>query len=369
MPEISIRLGQGTAPRENVPSPQLRRHIQQRRAILAAHPHAAALAGADRRGAVAAALLLVVHWTVCWWVAQTDVVVVFLVAFLFGQVLIHSAGALLHETAHRLVFRDRRAKLCFDLLLETIMTTFSLQLTYQHEHVSLHHPFLGNYERDYEHEDNCRVLARRAFRHDHPLVEKFMVAGQLLVHLLPLGFFISDRIFLPIYESATGRATRDPRRHLGSTEPSTAERALFVAVSAATLIFLLFAFGWLAALYQIWSISLFRGKAGVTNLGQSLSEHPGDDEVNPTRSRYGWINWILFNTGYHHEHHVFPNVAWSRLPKLTAIAPEIFDRADPLSYFRRWWDHVRSGFSPPRRNPFQDGRDPERCRNDARRAA
>jgi len=361
MGAIQSRFGVGPELSERHPSAQCRRHIQMRRALLEAHPESAALSGPDHRGAYAAIALLALHWTVCWWVAQTSILVVFLTAFFFGQVVIHAAGALLHDTAHRLVFRGRRAKLAFDLLLETIMTSFSLQLTYQHEHVSLHHPYMGNYERDYEHEDNCRLLARRQFRHDHPGTEKLLVFGQLLVHLLPLGFLIADRIFLPIYQRATGRAVKDRLRRMDSTAPPPGERRLFMAVSLAALLFLFFAFGWLAVLYQVWSLSIFRGKAGVTNRGQSLSEHPGDDDINPTRSNYTWLNWLLFNTGYHNEHHTCPTVAWSRLPRLKALAPEIFNQADGQSYFERWWRNVRADFRPSRRNQQQAEPDPARC--------
>jgi sphingolipid 4-desaturase/C4-monooxygenase len=362
MADIQSRLGIGPELSERHPSPQSRRHIQMRKALLDAHPQAGTLSGPDHRGAYAGLAILALHWTICWWVAQTSILVAFLTAFLLGQVVIHAAGALLHETAHRLVFRERRAKLGFDLLLEVIMTSFSLQLTYQHEHVSLHHPYMGDYERDYEHEDNCRLLARRRFRHDHPWIEKLLVGGQLIVHLLPLGFLVSDRIFLPLYERATGRAVRDTRRQTRSTAPPRAERRLFIAVSLATLLFLFFAFGWLAVLYQAWSLSIFRGKAGVTNLGQSLSEHPGDDETNPTRSNYTWLNWLLFNTGYHNEHHTCPTVAWTRLPRLKALAPEMFHQADSQSYFERWGRHVWADFSPSRRNAQQAEPDPARCR-------
>lgn len=362
----SPRFGEGPELQENYPSPQARRHIQIRRQVLACHPEVARLAGPDHRGAYAAVLLLAVHWTVCWWVAQTNILVVFLTVFFFGQITIHAAGALLHDTAHRLVFRDRKKKLGFDLLLEMIMTSFSLQLTYQHEHVSLHHPFMGNYERDYEHEDICHFLARRKFRQTHPVLEKFLVAAQILVQLMPLGFLVSDKIFSPLYERATGRAAHDTKRQMRSTEPAKGERYLFVAVSAGTLLFLFFAFGWMAVLYQVWSLSVFRGKAGVTNLGQSLSEHPGDDEIHPTRSSYTWLNWILFNTGYHNEHHAFPTVAWTRLPMLKAAAPEFFDNADSKTYFRRWWEHVRDDFSPSRRNPLQAEIDPPRCARQSR---
>lgn len=358
---VPQQFGAGPDLRENTPSPQSRRHIQLRQQLLRTHPEAAALAGPDHRGLYGALVILALHWTVCWWVAATNLLVVFLIAFFVGQVAIHAAGALLHETAHRLVFRASRAKLAFDLLLEAILTSFSLQLTYQHEHVSLHHPFLGNYERDYEHEDNCRFLARRRFRNDHPRLERLMVVAQLVVALVPLGFLVSDRIFLPIYHWATGLKVRDTARRMGSTQPRPSERALFVAVSVAALLFLWLAFGWMAALYQIWSLSIFRGKAGITNLGQSLAEHPGDDTENPTRSQYDWLNWLLFNTGYHHEHHTYPQVPWTRLPRLRMLAPEIFNQVEPRSYFRCWWDHVRADFGPSRRNALQGQHNPPRC--------
>ncbi|MEW6687603.1 MAG: fatty acid desaturase [Pseudomonadota bacterium] len=342
-------------------SPQARRHIEIRRQVLAAHPEAAALAGPDPRGALAALLILGVHWTALWAVSQTSVLVVFLAAFFFGQVVIHSAGALVHETAHRLVFRDSRAKLAFDLLLETITTSFARQLTYQHEHVSTHHPYLGNYERDYEHEDACRFAARRAFRARHPRAQRLLTAAELLVHMLPFGFLAADRIFLPFYRRASGRAVTDRSRDIGSSRAPASERCLFIAVSLAVNVFLFFAFGFLGWLYQVWSLSLFLGKAGVTNLGQSLAEHPGDDEQIPTRSTYWWGNAILFNTGYHHEHHTFPDVAWSRLPRLKRLAPEAFDVAGRRSYLRCWWDHVKEAFGPSRVNALQRADLSARC--------
>ena len=343
-------------------TPQARRHNEMRRDLLSRHPEARALAGPEWRGALALPVLLTIHWGAAWAVAQTNLVVCFLVAFCFGQFVLHSAGALLHETAHRLVFRRPWAKLAFDLGLEVILASFAKQLTYQYEHVSSHHPYLGNYERDYEHEDVCRYQARRAHGAKHPRRQRYVLLVELLVHLLPLGFVLADEIFPRFYRWASGQGAKDVKRDIGATKPLAAERWLFIAVSLAANAALFFAFGWLAWLYHIWCLSIFIGKCGVTNLGQSLSEHDGDDAVNPTKSVYWWGNRILFNTGYHNEHHTFPNVAWSRLPALRALAPESFHSISEKSYVRLWWEHVRNDFSPSRRNPYIERDNSDRCR-------
>jgi sphingolipid 4-desaturase/C4-monooxygenase len=342
-------------------APQALRHNAIRRTVVEQHPEVRALYGSDWRPALAAPLILAVHWCAAWLVSDTNLLVVFLAAFCFGQLTIHSAGALIHETAHRLVFRERRAKLAFDLLLEAITGSFARQLTYQHEHVTSHHPQLGNYERDYEHEDVCRFLARRAFRARRPTAQRLVTAFELFVHLLPLGFLLADEIFPRLYRWLTGRRVKDPQRDIAASRPLPTEKWLFIGVSTAVNLLLFAAFGWLGWLYHIWSLSIFLGKCGISNLGQSLSEHPGDDAEQPTRSEYGRINWILFNTGYHHEHHTFPNVACLRLPALKALAPEAFEVANPRSYARLWWEHVREDFSPTRRNPFLTRDNRDRC--------
>jgi sphingolipid 4-desaturase/C4-monooxygenase len=342
-------------------SPQARQHIALRRQVIRDCPGVRSLVGPDPRGALAALLILAIHWTAVWLVSQTNVLIVFVVAFFVGQVTIHSAAALIHETAHRLVFRERRAKLAFDLLLEVITTSFARQLTYQHEHVSSHHPHLGNYERDYEHEDVCRFLARRAYRARHPGHQHLLTVAELLVNLLPFGFLFANRIFSPIYQRGTGRAVKDRARNIGATQASVSEQRLFIATSLAVNLFLFLCFGFLGWLYQVWSLSLFLGKFGITNLGQSLAEHPGDDLHQPTRSTYWWGNLILFNTGYHHEHHTFPDIAWSRLPRLKALAPEAFRSTGGRSYVRCWWDHVKDDFGPSRRNPLQTENLSGRC--------
>jgi sphingolipid 4-desaturase/C4-monooxygenase len=331
------------------------------RTLLRRHPEARALVGPDWRSALAIPVLLALHWGMAWAVADASLWVIFLAAFFFGQIVLHAAGALVHETAHRLVFRGRRAKLAFDLGLEVILGSFARQLTYQHEHVSSHHRYLGDYERDYEHEDVCALLARRDYAAQRPAGNRIVTLATLALHLLPFGFALADLIVPRFYRAATGRTPKDAQRRLRPTQPTRQERAMFIGVSIGANLVLLAVFGPWAWLYHNWSLSIFLGKCGVTNLGQSLSEHEGSPAEHPTRSTYGPINWLLFNTGYHNEHHTLVSVAWTRLPALRAMAPDLFTAASPYGYARHWFEHVRADFRTSRRNEAA-GRDPDkRC--------
>lgn len=56
-------------------------------------------------------------------------------------------------------------------------------------------------------------------------------------------------------------------------------------------------------------------------------------EAVETYSYYGALNWLTYNVGLHNEHHDFPAVPWTRLPKLNAIAHEFYD---DLPYHKSW---------------------------------
>jgi len=342
-------------------SPQARRHNDMRRAALGGHPDLGDISGSEPRTVFALPVILALHWGMAWLVSDAPIAVIFVAAFLAGQILIHAAGSLVHETAHQLIFRDLRAKLGFDLGLEVILTSYGKQLTYQHEHITSHHPYIGDYERDYEHEDICAFQSRMTLRSDNPRLQRLMTWLTLALHALPLGFVIGDEVLPRLNRWISGRPQRDPVRHIEATRAPVRQVRLFIAVSLASNLTLLALLGPWALLYHIWALSLFLGKCGIWNLGQSLSEHAGSDDVTPTRSYYGWLNAVLFNTGYHNEHHTFPNVAWTRLPRLKREVSEVFTSEATKSYFGYWLEHVRGDFTASRRNPMQDNDNTERC--------
>eukprot|EP00796_Vickermania_ingenoplastis_P003910 gene3910-2778_t len=70
--------------------------------------------------------------------------------------------------------------------------------------------------------------------------------------------------------------------------------------------------------FGIWPLIYF-GTSVI--LGSFHFDGKGDQE---TYSYYGPLNLLMWNAGYHVEHHDFANIPWTRIAKLNTIAPEFY---------------------------------------------
>ncbi len=349
----------GSKHRTSAMSPAAAQHRARRLDVLGERPDLKALNGPNAWSLLGIAMLAVLHWATAWMVSDGGLLLVFVVSLCWGQLILHSAGALVHDAAHGLILGSKRGRLLVDLCLETVLTSFGHHVQYQLDHTHSHHPCLGDYERDYEHRDVCRVLGRREIARDRPATHWSMIALLLFLDLLPLGFLKSGDLISWLERRVLPESTRDPARHVPGPDVDFERRMACSAVSLAVWAMVYFTLGPWALLYWVWSLSIFQGHWAVTNMGQVLAEHPDGVLDIPTRSYYGPLNWILFNTGYHDEHHTFPGVPWNRLPKLRAAAPEVFDRESEHGYFYWWFQYIFRG--APRRPSPQLVENEERC--------
>ncbi len=104
--------------------------------------------------------------------------------------------------------------------------------------------------------------------------------------------------------------------------------AVIVVFDALVLYFL----GPNALLYLF--LSLWFSVGGLHPLSARwIQEHFAFAPGQGTSDYYGPLNFWALNIGYHNEHHDFHEIPWSRLPQLTAMAPDFYDT---LHCHRSW---------------------------------
>ncbi|MEN3352808.1 MAG: sphingolipid 4-desaturase/C4-monooxygenase [Betaproteobacteria bacterium] len=274
-----------------------RSHIERRREILKAHPEIRGLIGRDRT--TAWITICVVAGQIClaalfgelgigyWWLALIG-------AYAIGVFANHAMFVVIHDAIHNLVFKDSRLNKLTAIFAD-LPNGFPTAMGFRAYHIK-HHSHLSTYDYDADvpSEWEARLVGNRWY----------MKAGWLF-------FFAAFQV---------ARISR-----LKGAVPGIFSRWSMINIGAIVVcdLLLLFLFGPNALLYLLAS---FWFSVGLHPVGARwIQEHYALAPGQGTFDYYGPLNRIQLNIGYHNEHHDFPDVPWSRLPELKAMAPEYYD--------------------------------------------
>ena len=275
-------------------------HKARTRAILKQHPEVRSLIGHTPGTfviilavvAFQTAMALLVH-DQAWWVALAA-------AYLFGAFANHMCYVLIHEATHNLIFKRRTSNILAGMIAD-LPNVLPASVSFRSYHMK-HHSYQGNYYLD----------ADLASYWEAKLIGNTPVGKAMWLLLFP--FF---------------QALRPPRlRGIPFiTGWTVVNWVIGLAFDAAIFVFL----GPTALLYLVAS---FFFAIGLHPLGARwIQEHYLVEPPQETYSYYGPANIVALNVGYHNEHHDFPSIPWSRLPKLKAAAPGFYDT---LIWHKSW---------------------------------
>ncbi|KAK0380866.1 fatty acid desaturase [Colletotrichum limetticola] len=291
-------------------------HRTRRLAIIKAHPEVTKLCGPEplTKYVVAGVVAMQIFWA--WYLRDTSFFSwkFWLVGYVFGATANQNLFLAIHEISHNLAFRSPLANRLFAIFANLpIGVPYSASFrrrtitdihTLQPYHLT-HHKSLGVDGLDTDLPTALEVV--------------------FFDSILGKAFFCTFQIFFYAV-----------RPTLVYSVPFTWVHYLNIAVQLAFDYALYSAFGFNTILYFL--LSSFLAGSLHPLAGHFIAEHYVYETVTPaqrdaannipvpeTFSYYGPLNFLTYNVGLHNEHHDFPAVPWTRLPKLRAIASEFYD--------------------------------------------
>ena len=228
-----------------------------------------------------------------WWL-------IILVAYFVGAFADHALFVMIHECAHRLIFKSQAANRLAGIFAN-IPQVFPSSVAFERYHIK-HHSFQGIHELD----------ADLPNRWEARLINNYFIGK--VIWLLFYPFFQAFRI-----------------SRLKEIKPFDGWIALNWLVQIAFVAAIWALFGVKAVAFLTLS---FFFSVGLHPLGARwIQEHYLTHGEQETYSYYGILNRVAFNVGYHNEHHDFPSVPWNRLPQIRNGAPQFYNT---LSYHTSW---------------------------------
>ncbi|KAF2363309.1 Fatty acid desaturase domain [Trinorchestia longiramus] len=267
-------------------------HAVRRREILKKHPEVKTLFGPDPMLGVWVVLIVLFQVASLFFVYHMHWVPFLLMSYCVGGTLNHSLTLAIHEIGHNLVF-GHRYPLANRIvgMIANLPIGLPMSVTFRIYHIG-HHKDQGVPEID---TDIPTRLEAKLFCTTFGKII-WMMLQPFFYAFRPLA--VHPRIFTPM---------------------ELVNIIVQLTFNAAVIYY----FDFRTFLYLIGGSVMAMGLHPLA--GHFIAEHYMFNKGQETYSYYGPFNWVSFNSGYHNEHHDFPYVAFSRLPKLRAMLPEYYD--------------------------------------------
>lgn len=275
-------------------------HRIRTKQILQAHPTVRRLIGKNPYSFVIILLLVGFQLLGSWLVVDQSWWIVVGAAYVLGAFADHALFVMIHECAHRLIFKNRSANRLAGILAN-IPLIFPSSVSFETYHIK-HHSFQGVHELDGDLPNHWEAK----------LIDNLFIGKVIWL------------LFYPFFQ-----LFRFPR--LREIQPFNRWVALNWLVQVLCISLITFLLGSKAIVFLVLS---FFFSVGLHPLGARwIQEHYLTDGMQETYSYYGVCNKLAFNVGYHNEHHDFPSVPWNRLPRIRKDAPAFYNS---LTYHTSW---------------------------------
>jgi sphingolipid 4-desaturase/C4-monooxygenase len=267
-------------------------HRARTKDILKEHPQVRQLIGKTTTTFWMVLLLVGMQMTLSFFIKDAPWWVLLLVAYFVGAFIVHSLFVLIHECAHKLVFKKQWANRVTGLIAN-IPSVVATSVSFEKYHIK-HHSFQGVHELDGDIPNEWEAK----------LFNNYFIGKAIWLLFYPVWqlFRLSRLKEIKGWDNWVG---------------------INWAVQVVAMSCVVYFFGWQALVYLLVS---FFFSVGLHPLGARwIQEHfltYGDEQE--TYSYYGPLNNIAFNVGFHNEHHDFPSVPWTKLPKIKELAPTYY---------------------------------------------
>jgi len=227
-----------------------------------------------------------------WWVLGA--------AYFIGAFADHALFVLIHECAHKLIFKNRAANKIAGMIAN-IPLIFPSSVSFETYHLK-HHSFQGVHELDGDLPNYWEAK----------LINHYFIGKVIWL------------LFYPLFQ--VFRLSR--LREIAPFDKWVALNWLIQIVSMTAIAW------FLGAQSFVYLVASFFFSVGLHPLGARwIQEHYLTQGEQETYSYYGVLNHVAFNVGFHNEHHDFPSVPWNRLPDIKRTAPGFYDH---LSSHTSW---------------------------------